>query len=164
MKVGITGHQDIGSKNAVDWAKREIDKLIHEYGVTLGLTSLARGADQLYAQVLQNHRIPYVAIVPGKDYEATFSNEWRDSYRHYLQHAEKITVLNHDKADEQAFFDAGKHVVDSSDLMIAVWNGKPAKGLGGTADAVNYALSHNKQVLHLNPVNRTLTVLTPTHS
>jgi len=36
--------------------------------------------------------------------------------------------------DEDAYMAAGRRVVDLSDVMIAVWNAKPAKGKGGTAD------------------------------
>src|SRR5271165_2228772 len=36
--------------------------------------------------------------------------------------------------DEDAYMAAGRRVVDLSDVMIAVWIAKPAKGKGGTAD------------------------------
>ena len=32
--------------------------------------------------------------------------------------------------------DVGRRVVDLVELMIAVWNGQAAQGLGGTADVV----------------------------
>jgi hypothetical protein len=34
---------------------------------------------------------------------------------------------------------AGEKVVDLSDTLLAVWDGLPAKGYGGTADVVTYA-------------------------
>jgi hypothetical protein len=30
-------------------------------------------------------------------------------------------------------------VVEASELLVAVWDGEPARGLGGTADVVAYA-------------------------
>ena len=35
--------------------------------------------------------------------------------------------------------DAGKVVVDRSSVLLAVWDGQPSRGLGGTADVVAYA-------------------------
>jgi hypothetical protein len=35
--------------------------------------------------------------------------------------------------------DAGKVVVDRSSVLVAVWDGQPSRGLGGTADVVRYA-------------------------
>ncbi len=46
-----------------------------------------------------------------------------------------------------------------ADLMVAVWNGRPAAGLGGTADIVKYALNSGKPVLHLDPESRTTEML-----
>jgi hypothetical protein len=57
---------------------------------------------------------------------------------------------------EKAFFDAGKYIVDSIDILFAVWDGKEAAGLGGTADIVTYAKSINRTIIHLDPVKRTI--------
>ena len=41
--------------------------------VTQGLTSLAVGADQLFAKQLFERKIPYLAVIPCERYERTFS-------------------------------------------------------------------------------------------
>jgi hypothetical protein len=56
---------------------------------------------------------------------------------------------------EEAFWNAGKYIVDHSDLVVAVWDGEAARGLGGTADVVQYALTVGRKVVHVNPVART---------
>jgi len=56
-----------------------------------------------------------------------------------------------DDPSETAFWEAGKRVVETSDYMIAVWNGLPAKGLGGTADIVRFCVTSGKRVVHVNP-------------
>jgi hypothetical protein len=40
---------------------------------------------------------------------------------------------------EEAFWAAGKRVVELSDEIFAVWDGRKAGGLGGTADVVAFA-------------------------
>jgi hypothetical protein len=48
--------------------------------------------------------------------------------------------------------------------MIAVWDAKPAMGKGGTADVVDYAVASGVPVVHINPVDRTVTRLQPLKS
>lgn len=55
-------------------------------------------------------------------------------------------------SDEESYFEAGKTVVNTIDFLIAVWDGKPSRGLGGTADVVEYAQECYKRVVHLNPI------------
>lgn len=54
------------------------------------------------------------------------------------------------ECSEYAFLKAGKHMVQKSDIIFAIWDGQKAKGLGGTADIVEYAISVEKEVIHLN--------------
>jgi hypothetical protein len=41
---------------------------------------------------------------------------------------------------------AGRTVADRCDLLLAVWDGQPAAGLGGTADVVSHATYRGKSV------------------
>ena len=38
-------------------------------------------------------------------------------------------------------------MVEHADVLIAVWDGRPARGMGGTADAVAYARQRGVPVL-----------------
>ncbi|HEX8396780.1 MAG TPA: hypothetical protein VF644_05105 [Pyrinomonadaceae bacterium] len=152
MKVGITGHQNIGSTSEIKWVENSLIKAIREYKVSEGFTCLAVGADQLFAEILLKESIPCVAIIPSHNYEKTFENE--NDYKNYetlLSSAHKVIELNFEKPSEIAFFEAGKKVVNCSDIVFAIWDGKPVEGLGGTADVVEYAVMKNKAVIHFNP-------------
>jgi hypothetical protein len=46
--------------------------------------------------------------------------------------------------------------VDRSDALIAVWDRRPAAGLGGTAHVVQYAIGTGCPVTILDPVNRVI--------
>jgi hypothetical protein len=35
--------------------------------------------------------------------------------------------------------DASRHMLADADVLLAVWDGQPARGYGGTADVVNAA-------------------------
>nr|WP_208329337.1 hypothetical protein [Streptomyces sp. 846.5] len=108
-------------------------------GDVTGVSSLAAGADQLCAATVLELGGSLEVIVPSDHYESTMSGSPLDEYRRLLATAGRVRVLPFSEPSEEAFFAAGKEIVGICDQMIAVWDGKPAKGLGGTADVVRYA-------------------------
>lgn len=151
MKVGITGHQDVGALEVEQWVDQQIRRFVSNHPVDLGFTCLARGADQIFARVLLDNEIPYFAIIPSDDYNQTFPTAAaRDRYEYFLSHAADVRRIGYSHASQVSFFEASKDLVDSSDRILAVWDGHPAKGLGGTADVVAYALKQHKCVLHID--------------
>ena len=68
-----------------------------------------------------------------------------------LQQAGEVVVLNHRGPSQAAFLDAGRRVVDLSQLVVAVWDGLNARGKGGTADVVRYARKRGKEVVFAWP-------------
>lgn len=161
MKVGLTGHQNIGSESDVDWVRVQLAKQIDLYSVIEGFSCLAVGSDQLYAEILNEKKISLTAIIPSERYEKTFKekSDFR-KYERLLSKAKEIVKLNYSSPTEEAFYAAGKEVVNRSNMMFAIWNGKKAEGLGGTADIVDYAQQQNKKVVHINPANRTVSEIT----
>jgi len=150
LKIGITGHQDFEPKIR-RWISANIEDLIANGGIEYGITSLARGADQLFAKLLHHHNLSYITIIPCLNYIETFNNlDDRNDFQNLLATSLSQETLNFEKPSESAFWAAGKRVVLLSDLMVAVWNGLPSKGLGGTGDVVDFALKSGKKVIHLN--------------
>ena len=157
MKVGLTGHQNIGSKSDIDWVKTVLKKQIEKYNVTNGICCLAVGADQLYAELLKAKEIDFTVIIPSAGYEKTFDEHSELlEYERLLSTAKDTIELDFSSPTEKAFYAAGKEVVNRSNMIFAIWNGKKAKGLGGTADIVDFAKQQEKQVIHINPVNKTV--------
>ena len=160
MIAGITGHQNLGDQEAISWVKENLAQEIQKQKITTGLTCLAIGADQLFAQILDGFQIPYIAVVPCEKYDETFVKEPdRENYHQYLANAKESIKLDFPFPSEQAFYEAGKYVVDHSDVLFAVWNGKAAKGLGGTGDVVEYAKKKKKMVIHINPVTMEIKII-----
>jgi hypothetical protein len=139
--VGGTGHQGLppGTVQLVDWALR--DKLVrYAPRDLLGVTMLGPGADQLFARaVLDVGGLLYV-VIPAAKYRDSFEDE--DARRGYNELMERATYserLEYVESTEEAHMAGGRAVVDNSDVLVAVWDGKPARGHGGTADVVAYA-------------------------
>ncbi len=150
MKVGITGHQDLANPA---WVKAELIRLLRVEDPPLaGISSLAVGADQLFADAVLECGGKLQVIVPFEGYAASFDEQGRREYERLVNRASRVEVLPDSASEEEAYLAAGKLVVDSSDWLIAVWDGRPAGGTGGTADIVDYARRQRKRYVHVNPV------------
>jgi hypothetical protein len=147
MRLGISGHQDL-STEVVSYVRPILTRVISEKnGNVVGVSSLAVGADQLFANTILEQGGSLHAIIPCRRYESTFSEpESLNQFKFLLARAQEIETLEYPEPCEEAFLDAGHRVVDSSDLLIAVWDGRPAAGKGGTADIVAYARRQNREV------------------
>jgi hypothetical protein len=121
----------------------------------VAVTSLAVGADQLLARLVLERKGVIHAVLPFADIERSFSPEYLPAYRELVKQA-TVEVLNTPGTDEDAYLAAGQRVVDLSEIMLAVWNGKPAKGKGGTADVVAYAVRRGVPLVHIDPMSRTV--------
>lgn len=52
----------------------------------------------------------------------------------------------------QAYKDVGTYVVDNCDVLIALWDGKPASGKGGTAEIIDYARKRGRPIIIISTV------------
>jgi hypothetical protein len=154
--LGITGHQTLHDRGAWGWVEEEISAtLSRSIPPLVGLSSLALGADQLFATLVLARGGELRVVLPFAAYAETLPpGEGLASYRALLGRAASVEVLREGLDTQESYLAAGRRVVDLSDLVIAVWNGEQAAGLGGTGDVVRYALERQKQLLHIDPVRR----------
>jgi len=145
MRLGITGHRDL-PRDALGFLRQEIRQLIDRAESPVAVSSLAVGADQLFAREVLAARGALEAIVPSEDYRMLFNEYERPEYDALLACASRVFTLPFSHGNEQAFMQAGRAVVESCELLVAVWDGAPAGGLGGTADVVDYAKSVGREV------------------
>lgn len=145
--IGCTGHQSI-PKPARQLVLEGISAVAASYAPQdlIGVCSLALGADQIFAEKVLQLGGQIHAVIPSESYETTFRASDQDNYHRLLRKATKVEVLPFDTPSQTAFLAAGHRVVDLADLMIAIWDGEPARGLGGTADIVDYARSKKRPI------------------
>ena len=161
MRVGVTGHQRLNEPARWSWVKRELDHLLSSLSPPLiGITSLAVGAGQLFAIAVLQQGGSLEVVVPFTGYEFTSSDGHdRQEYTRLLQRALKAEVMEKQGSNEDAYYASGRRMVNESDLIVAVWDGKPAVGLGGTGDVVNYALQQRKRTVQINPMTQEVSEL-----
>lgn len=154
MIYGVTGHQE---REGIDWTwvrARIEDELVDDGRSLCGLSALAKGADQVFAEVVLAKGGDLTAIVPMRDYERCFEDAAAlVGYRRLLAEAE-VVQMPPASDDEAAFLAAGIRVADDCEVLVAVWDGEGARGSGGTADVVAHALQIGRSVVHLQPILR----------
>jgi hypothetical protein len=165
MKIGFSGHQH--RKNLdYEWIRTSIYDALQRTGAEAeGLCALAAGCDQIFAECILDMDKSLTAIIPRDDYESFFRTKQElTSYKRLVDLASQCIEL-HDTADpETSFLRAGLYIVNNVDTLIVVWDGKPAKGRGGTADVIKLANERQLPLLHINPVLRKVTEIGPWHS
>lgn len=151
MNIGVTGHQNLISNKVKKWVQKLLSEYLSKYDDIVGFSCLAEGADQVFAEEILKKGFNLVAIIPSHNYEKSFSSKSaRINFNDLLLKSSNIINLSFKNPSEEAYWEAGKTIVDSSDLVLAIWNGKEAEGLGGTGDIVKYAISKGKTILHFD--------------
>ena len=152
INVGVTGHQDVPAQ-AESFARVHINDALDAIDEPIkGVSSLAAGADQMFASIVIERGYPLHAVLPCHNYFSSFSKP-NDLllFNNLLSQATEKEILQYKVPSEEAFLNAGRRLVDISDIILAVWDGQSAKGKGGTADVVKYAIDHGKQVIRIWP-------------
>lgn len=155
MRVGCTGHQ---AREGIDWpwVKNTIQaRLASLEGPVVGLSSLAIGADQVFARAVLDAGGELHVVLPTADYMDRLEGQVRSAAEGLLHRASSTTVLQPRETREDGYLAAGMYIVDASDLVIAVWDGEDAVGRGGTGDIVGYAQSTRKRLYIIDPIKRT---------
>jgi hypothetical protein len=147
MRIGMTGHQEI-PRQALEYVTRGINRALDDVKDDLvGVSSLAAGADQLFAAGVVERGGRLEIVLPCKGYEKTFSHsEDLRNFHSLLGRAASIETLNFEDPSEDAYLAAGHRVVELSEMLLAVWDGQRARGKGGTADIVDYARSRGVRI------------------
>lgn len=145
--IGCTGHQTLSPPTRRRVAAALAAQMAAVDDDLVGLCSLAIGADQVFAHVLLASGGRLHAVIPCRGYAGTFADEAaREEFERLRAAAHEVTELPFSEPSEEAFMAAGREVADRCDLLLAVWDGKPAAGMGGTADVVSHATGQGKSV------------------
>ena len=155
--IGVTGHRNIhpGDTKLSDAVKAECARLRKHYKHSpfVVLSSLAGGADRLVARVaMEELSAEQIAVLPmpQNEYERDFLiEELKAEFRSFLSRAcfvKEASIPEGDACDasralegeqrNRQYARAGAIVADHAQVLFAIWDGKPARGRGGTGDQV----------------------------
>ncbi|GAA0236909.1 hypothetical protein GCM10009527_036800 [Actinomadura nitritigenes] len=139
MRIAITGHRDLDGPTAA-LVRREIRALLAPFaGDLCGVSCLAAGADQIFARAVLELGGRLEVIVPARGYAAALGGRARRGFEDLAARASGIRWLDHFAPGPGPYLEAGLAMLDRADRLIAVWDGAPARGRGGTAEIVEHA-------------------------
>jgi hypothetical protein len=159
VRVGVTGHRVIDDPKTVSGAVRDALARVRERFGSAGdasaagagraasrleaVSSLAEGADRIVARaVLADAGAALIVPLPfpGDDYATDFATPAsKAEFEELLGRAARIEVMPAAATRDEAYECAGRWVVEHSEVLLALWDGKASRGRGGTAEIVAYA-------------------------
>ena len=158
LTIGVTGHRDLLADEVPALREKVRDFFIQLQGDYPDLeiqliTPLAEGSDRLVADVALELGCNLIVPLPmpQAEYEKDFSSpEAVEEFRGSLKKARVIHLrllksdpgksLTHEEKAQQ-YAQMGIFISNHSQVLLALWDGKPASEVGGTASVVNYHLT-----------------------
>ncbi|MFI5617512.1 hypothetical protein [Streptomyces sp. NPDC051567] len=146
--IAVTGHMDL-AEESVPVVREALAALLGPYteeGLT-GVSCIAKGADALFADAVLSLGGRLVVVVPSQDYrEAKVKPGHAAEFDRLRQAAAEVVVMPYAEADRAAYEAANSELLRRADRLVAVWDGQPSSGRGGTADTVAQARASGKPV------------------
>jgi hypothetical protein len=153
--VGFSGHRQLADPDA---AARAIKGAVLELrrvapGDWIGLSSVAVGSDQLFVEQILALGLSWHAILPlpRAQFKEDFTPADWEKAEEFLRRADHSRVVGENATREDGYLDCGMETVNDADVLIALWDGMPARGRGGTGEVVAYATALGKPVLIIDP-------------
>jgi hypothetical protein len=140
MRIGITGHR--GLPDSVEHAvRRALTDLVaaHQPGSLTAVSCIADGPDTWFAQAVLDHCGRLEAVIPAEAYRDSLPESHHHDYDDLLRRAADVHRTGMQDSDSAAHMAGSEIMVGLVDELVAVWDGEPARGYGGTADVVAYA-------------------------
>jgi hypothetical protein len=145
LRIGVTGHRVLGDVAAVRTrVDRVLDRLLGDSTAAVAISPLADGADRLVARAVLDRpggALEVLLPLPVADYLDDFAApSSRADFLALIDLARSVAVVpGAEEARAAAYERVGQAVVEGCDVLLALWDGAPSGGRGGTAEIVHYA-------------------------
>ncbi len=168
LRIGVTGHRPHRLVVSERLLARRVSRVLSGLaGAMSGAgwpgspwldinSPLAEGADQIVAReaLALGQRVTALLPFSRRDYEATFDDKARvAAFRTLLKQAsERLQLDGRPQHAEAGYVAAGDITVARSDLILTIWDGKPAEGRGGTPEILQNAIGWGIPVIWIDAV------------
>ncbi|WP_251746742.1 hypothetical protein [Frankia sp. AiPs1] len=143
----MTGHRGL-TENQASYVAGQARRLLAPLADAgfAGITCLADGADTIVADVVLALGGRLISVIPADGYRDFQPAAHRPDFDRLLRCSAEVRRQDRPTPDPTSLMAASRVLVDDSDWIIAVWDGLPARGSGGTADVVDYARLQRRPV------------------
>ena len=156
--IGVTGHRNLAAPRALERRVEEslcrLDRRFAAAGLPAPVLTvaspLAEGADRLVARVALRRpgaRLLALLPLPPDEYRRDFSDHSALEFDALLGQAERVLIAPPAPSREAAYAAAGLAVLDRCRILIALWDGLPARGIGGTSELVAEARTRSAPLI-----------------
>jgi hypothetical protein len=174
LRIGVTGHRALPEGDDLAGSVQKVLARIREVvlepkpaaasrtPVAFTVVSpLAEGSDRVVARLVLNEPeadLETPLPLTPEDYKQDFETQAsKDEFDELFARASASPVAPPEPSRAQAYEQVGRHVVDRCDVLVAVWDGEPAQGRGGTGDTVGYADRRGVPIFVIDPTNGEIT-------
>jgi hypothetical protein len=165
LVVGFSGHRKVP-----DEAK--CGQAIHDFllrrqqthnGILCGVSSAASGGDQLFAESCLDLDIPLRILLPrpAEQFRDDFDAASWERTERIMREAISVEVITGPENRREQYYDCGIATVRESQILVALWDGLPARGGGGTQEMVSYAKKTGHPVAWIHSETCALEMLNP---
>ncbi|MFG2820723.1 hypothetical protein ACGFX4_15000 [Kitasatospora sp. NPDC048365] len=136
--VAVTGHLDLRGETVRLVRDALLDLLAgHRADGLTGVSCLAPGADALFADAVLALGGRLEVVLPSPAYRTTaVTEDYAPEFDRLCDHAADVLVLPEPAPGPAAYVAANAELLRRADRLVAVWDGLPGAGPGGTADMV----------------------------
>jgi hypothetical protein len=150
LRIAVTGHRNVADTaalrtaihRALDLIMDQLRPAVRDRCRLVAVSALADGADRFVADCVlarPGGRLEVILPMPKADYVTDFDPVYSlTEFEHLLGEASWMVTMPLNRSREDAYAAAGRAITDRADVTIAIWDGRPAAGKGGTGDIVNY--------------------------
>jgi hypothetical protein len=140
VRLGITGHRGL-SAQVERMVRDALDKELQKYDAAelCGVSCIADGPDAWFAEAVLDRGGRIEVVVPAEQYREGLPETHHATYDKLLARAVEVHHTGMRESTSQAHMTGSEILVGLVDQLVAVWDGQPARGYGGTADVVTYA-------------------------
>ena len=174
LVVGLTGHRDPPDAAEAPLRKRfgEILDGLRQRHPTLRpfvLSGLAAGADIFAAEEAIERGVAVLGCLPmpQAEYERDFAPEELERFRRVLLRCSDVVVVGTSDRRQQNYVDVANFIAYYSHVLVAFWDGLPARGPGGTAQVVDLrqhgspSVAADALVTYMPDVGPVIQIVTP---
>jgi hypothetical protein len=113
----------------------------------VGLSCIARGADSIFAHAVLDAGGALEVVLPSESYrQEKVKPDHAPQFDALVQRATVVHTMPHARANREAYEAANEMLLSSSDLLFAVWDGRPGVDKGSTAALVEQARGRGVRV------------------
>jgi hypothetical protein len=163
VAIGFTGHRVLA-----DEAKCRESILAYlkgrkasASGLVYGVSSVAAGGDLLFAESCIQLALPLCVLLPmpAEEFRRDFDEAGWSRAEQVMARAASVEVTGGSQSREECYYECGIETVQQSRLLLALWDGRPSQGLGGTEDVVSFARGIGRPVAWLHSETGDLRIL-----